>query len=252
MKIKYSVPRHAILPLALPLLALAARPAQAAVLLFEGFETDGLGTRYLGTHGFSDGADDYFIRTDGVLGASGIPPYTGFGGQWYWAAEDVDGPLNPSGLALLDFINIDPQGFPAFTVSIAIGAGADNVFDRVDDFVLVQYRFDAGPWATALAFQNDGTQYNTMLRQDTDFDGIGDGAILGLALQSFTSAAIPVTGSLLHIRLNTLVNADREAVAFDNILVVGVPEPAAAALAVALAGALLVAVRRRFLPHRGG
>lgn len=237
-----------LIPITLPLCLLCTQGLEASILLYETFETDGLGSRYIATNSFSDGADDYFIRTDGLAGATGIPEYTHYGDSWYWAAEDIDSSDNPSGQAILDFANIDLTGFETFTISLDIGAGSIVTFDSVDDFVFVQYRIDAGSWQTALAFQNDGQTFNSNLRHDINFDGIGEGTMLGFAMQTFTSASFPITGNLLDVRIDTLVNGGGEAVAFDNIQVVAVPEPAAMALILGLAAGFTLF--RRFLPQR--
>lgn len=250
MKILFGKRPSPILILILPILTGIGPALKGDILLFEDFETDGLGLRYEAETAFSDGSNDYFIRTDGFTEASGIPPYTNFGGNYFWAAEDVDSQANPTGTGLLAFSGVDLGGFEAIKISIDIGAGADNVFDLKDDHVHVQFRVDAGPWITALAFQNDGTTFNSSLHQDLDFDGIGEGLMLGLALQTFTSEAFPVSGNLLDLRIETMVNADAEAVAFDNILVTGIPEPGTYVLTVSLITGLLI-LKRRFLLRVG-
>ena len=239
-----------LLPMVLPLAILSSPTLNASVLLLETFETDGLGTRYTGTGVFTDGVDDYFIRTDGITEASGIPAFTGFGGSYYWAGEDVDATENTDGLALLDFSGIDLAEFPAIQISIDIGAGSNSAFDSIDDFVMVHYRVDSGSWSTALAFQNNGQVFNGPLMQDTDFDGIGDTTELGLAFQTVTSVALPVSGSLLDVRIDTFMTSGSEAIGFDNVQVIGVPEPNLIAAAFGMASLLLVAARR-FLPLRG-
>ncbi len=238
-----------IIPIVLPLAILASPSLSAGILLTETFETDGDGSRYDVTGGFTDGVDDYFIRTDGITEASGIPDFTGFSGSYFWAAEDIDASENTSGLALLDFSGIDLTGFPSIQVSLDIGAGSNSAFDSVDDFVLVQYRIDSGAWNTALAFQNNGQTFNGPLLNDTDFDGIGDTTELGLAFQTITSPAIPVSGSVMDLRIDTFMTSGSEAVGFDNLQVVGVPEPNLTAAVFGLASLLLL-VARRFLPQR--
>lgn len=249
MKKQLHLNKRHLIPFALPLCLLSTQGLEASILLFEGFETNGLGSRYIATNSFSDGKDDYFIRTDGLAGATGIPEYTHYGDSWYWAAEDIDSSDNPSGQAFLDFNGIDLTGFTAFSISLDIGAGSIITFDSVDDFVFVQYRIDAGNWQTALAFQNDGQTFNSNLRQDLNFDGIGEGTMLGFAMQNFASPDIPVTGNFLDLRIDTVVNGGGEAVAFDNIQVTAVPEPATFALLFGMVAGIVAF--RRFLPHRG-
>jgi hypothetical protein len=238
-----------ILPVLLPCAAILSPSLEASIIFSEGFETDGLDIRYTATGNFSDGYDDYFTRTDGSTGASGIPDYTGITGSWFWAAEDIDSSDNPDGVAILDFTGISLETVPAIQISIDIGAGTGSAFDSVDDFVLVQYRVDSGAWTTALAFQNNGQVYNGPLLQDTDFDGIGDINQLGLELQSIASAVLPVSGLSMDLRIDTLMTSGSETVAFDNIQVISVPEPNQTALAFAVASVLLL-LARRFLPQR--
>jgi hypothetical protein len=248
MKIPTHANHLAIIPLALPLLLAGTTQVRASIILQEDFETDGLGSRYTATSAFSDGADDYFILAGMDDGPSGLPPYSGFGGSYFWAAEDVDGPLNPTGLALLDFSGIELTGVGAIRISLDIAAGSIVTFDRSGDHVHVMFRVDGGPWTTALAFENDGSTFNSSLHQDLDFDGVGEGPILGFAFQTFASAAFPVAGALMDLRIDTDMNSGGEAVAFDNITVTAVPEPAAAGVLILLV-ALLYPLRRHFLPR---
>lgn len=239
-----------IIPIILPLFLSGATALHASILFTETFETDGEGTRYTSTTSFSDDADDYFTRTDGFSEASGIPGYTDFGGSFFWAAEDVDSTDNPTGLGLLDFTGIDVSAFAAVTLSLDVGAGSAAIFDQTDDFIKVQYRVDAGTWTTALAFENDGQTFNSGLYQDSDFDGIGEGTLIDLSLATFTSATLPATGNLLDIRIDTVMTSGSEAVAFDNLQVTGVPEPATSALGLALVAAAFLLFKQPFLPQR--
>ncbi|HKJ91360.1 MAG TPA: hypothetical protein VJ960_09535 [Oceanipulchritudo sp.] len=252
MKKQVHARSFSLLPFTLPLLLLGGPSLEAVIILSEDFESDGEGSRYSTTGSFSDGASDYFIRTDGISGPSGIPAFSGFGGNYFWAAEDIDAPENPVGLALIDFSGIALDGFFAIDVSLDIGAGSSSAFDSLDDFVLLQFRVDAGAWQSALAFQNDGQRFNSALLQDIDFDGIGDGTLLGQELQSFSSGNLPVSGTFLDLRIDTLVNAGGEAVAFDNVQVTGVPlavipEPATASLFAGILTGFLLFLRRYFL-----
>jgi hypothetical protein len=248
-------PRHAtafrIVPLILPILFTFSPEARAAIIFSEDFETDGEGTRYRSHSAFSDGDGDYFIRTDGLTGPSGVPAYEGFGGSFFWAAEDVDANDNPTGFGILDFSGISLSGTTSFEISLDIAAGSTAAFDSVDDFLFVQYRFDGGPWETALAFQNDGERFNSALLRDTDFDGIGDSDPLGLDFQTARSGFLASTGNLLDLRIDTFMTSGGEAVAFDNLNVtaVAVPEPALGGLLTA-AGAGLLLLRRKFLPQK--
>jgi hypothetical protein len=231
------------------ILMLCSTPLMGSIVFLETFETDGEGITYTSTGSFTDGIDDYFIRTDGSTEATGIPTYTGFGGSYFWAAEDIDATENTTGLALLEFSGISIAEIPFIEISLDIGAGSDSAFDSLDDFIFVQYRVDAGAWTTAIAFQNNGQVYNGPLLKDTDFDGIGDGTFLTLDLQTVSSPELSVSGTVLDLRIDTLMTSGSEAVAFDNIQVIAVPEPRTTALLISLAASLTI-LRKRFLPQR--
>ena len=239
----------AIIPYVFSFLIFSGPHLHAGILFTESFETEGLGSRYTASGNFTDGTDDYFTRTDGFTEASGIPAFTGFTGSYFWAAEDIDAAENVAGEAILDFSSISLDDFPAIQITLEIGAGSDSAFDSIDDFLFVQFRVDSGSWTSALAFQNGGQVYNGALYQDTDFDGIGDGTELGLAMQTISSAIIPVSGSLIDLRIDTLMTSGSEAVAFDNVQVIGVPEPNTTALIFAIASLLMI-FGKRFLPQR--
>jgi len=250
MKIQTHIKPVNLIPFLLPVLGTLATETQATILFSEDFETDGEGSRYSSTGLFSDNGDDYFTRITGDSNPSGLPAYTGFGGSAFWAAEDIDSNDNPTGLALLDFSGIDLSGAAAFTISIDLAAGSVSSFDSADDFLLVQFRLDGSAWQTALAFQNDGTRYNTGLHLDSDQDGIGEGPTLGLELATFTSPAFPNPGSLMDLRIDTFMTGNEEAVAFDSLRVTAVPEPEVFALF--LSSFILIALfgRKSFLPQR--
>lgn len=231
-------------------LSLWAAPVHASILLLEDFETDGEGTRYVSTHSFTDGVDDYFIRTDGYTEASGVPLYSGYGGSYFWAAEDVDGPANPEGLALLDFSGVELGGFERIVISLDVAAGSLAAYDSVNDFALVQYRVDGAAWKNVFAFQNDGSRYNSALYQDFDYDGIGEGDPLGMEFRTFSSGELAINGSLLDLRIDVFMDANLEAVAFDNITITAVPEPAGMAVAVGLMS-LIPLIYRRFSTRSG-
>ena len=113
--------------------------------------------------------------------------------------------------------------------------------------MLLEYQIDGGGFVSFLAFENDGTQYNTFFYEDTDFDGTGDGAALGNASSTFLKS-LAGTGDTLDIRFSVSVDSGDEDFGVDNFIVTGVtavPEPEFFG---ALAGVLvlgLAVVRRR-------
>ncbi|NBD37470.1 MAG: hypothetical protein GVY10_02745 [Verrucomicrobia bacterium] len=244
MKIPYISKTTSTRGLATVLLAAPLLPASAAILLQEGFETDGEDVRYTVTDRFSDGDADYFIRTDGAAGAWNLPAYSGYTGNWFWAAEDTITDNNPSGLTYIDFTGVPVSGVDAVRLSLQVGAGSVDKYDAVDDFLDVLYRVDGGPWTPALSFQNDGSRFNTHLAPDLDLDGIGEGPPLSLTLDTFTSPDLPVAGSFMDLRIDAVMTSGGESVAFDNLQVATVPEPAFASLLIALLGAAVLPLRR--------
>jgi hypothetical protein len=215
----------------LPLIGLLFPPlVQAHLLFLESFESDGQGTRYFVDTAFSDGDDDYFERFSLATAPSGLPAYTGFDGTSFWAGEDIDAPDNPTGNGIIEFDGIDLEGFSQITLSLQIAAGAPDVYDSNDDFLLFQYREEGGNWITALAFQNDGSTFNGALLQDTDLNLVGDGLQLGTAFQTVTSEVLSIAAESIDLRIDTLFNAGSETIAFDALTVTGVPEPAQASL----------------------
>lgn len=202
-------------------------PLKASILVYaESFESDGAGERYFLTGGFSDDASDYFVRTDGSF-PSGLPDYSNFEGSYFWAAEDTESSDNPNeDISSLEIPGIEVSEYPEIHISLLLGAGSQSAFDNADDYVSVQYRFDQGPWEEALHFKNDLGGSNRSLRQDTNLDGTGDGTVITSTLQDFTSNALATSGSQVDLKIETLLSAGDEAIAFDDVQVTAVPEPA--------------------------
>ncbi|MEA3286914.1 MAG: T9SS type A sorting domain-containing protein [Candidatus Marinimicrobia bacterium] len=167
-----------------------------------------------------DGSSDYFIRTDDDTGHNIGPSYTGTAG-FFFAGQDIDdggwtGSANPSQLTWSG-INIDgvtSLGFEGKFASIAT--------DKIDnaDYLLVEYRIDNGSWVNLIAFENDGTQYNTYFLEDTDFNGDGEGSQLGSAMQNFTKS-ITSTGSSLDLRFTAAIGSEGEDCAIEDFLITG-------------------------------
>ena len=229
----------------------AGSPLAGSILLHEGFETVGENVRYTVTDQFTDGDADYFIRTDGETGALNLPAYTGYSGTWFWAAEDVITDNNPSGLARIDFTGVEITDLDAVRFSLKMAAGSIDKYDAADDFLDLRYRVDGGAWTTALSFQNDGTTFNSHLAWDADLDGIGEGVPLSLELTEFFSPDLPVSGTFLDVRIDTVMTSGGETVAFDDIRVAAVPEPALGPLAAGFLGAALLFLRKRLSTRQG-
>lgn len=242
-----------IVPLLVTLLLFSPGRARAQVqVLFEGFETDGEGVRYVSTGSFTDGQDDYFIRTDGTTGATGIPSYNNYQGSWFWAGEDMDATENTAGVARIEFMPFSIVGHNQLQMSMYIGSGPTPTYDNLDDYLHLQYQIDNGPWQTYMAFENNGAGTNQPLNIDLDLDGIGEGPSLKSELQLMMMNTVSISGSQARIRIDTWMDAAGESVAFDDIRVTlyPVPEPAHFAGLLGLL-ALMAAYQRRFSLRRG-
>jgi hypothetical protein len=109
-------------------------------------------------------------------------------------------------------------------------------------------------WFSGADFTSASNAFNGIFRQDTDFDGVGDGLALSDAAQTFP-AAIAGTGSLLDLRFTVSVDSGDEDFAVDNFRVMGdrlpdpepasVPEPGMLLGLAAIAATAIGRYRRR-------
>lgn len=168
----------------------------------------------------TDGTFDYFTRTDGSN--IGDDP-TGQEGSYYFAAADLDAGGCPgigSAIGRLDFNDIDIIGCSG--LSFEILAASPSPFEGWDnsDYVHILYDIDnSGTWTNLLWFEGSGGT-NVSTRQDTNFDGTGNGTTLNAAFQNFV-AAIAGTGSVIDIRIEFNLNDSGEDFCIDNVRVFG-------------------------------
>ena len=192
--------------------------ANAATIWTENFTSSTGYSVTLGGEG-NDGSSDYFQRTDGTTPGIGIS-YSGNTGNFF-AAQDVDdggwtGSANPSQLT---WTGIDITGYTSLQFNGKFASSTTNKIDD-NDYVLVEYKIGAGSWTNLIAFENDGTQYNTQFGEDTDFNGDSDGADLTSTLTNFNKS-IPGTGTSLDLRITVAVNAGGEDFAFEDFEITG-------------------------------
>ncbi|NEP06002.1 MAG: Ig-like domain-containing protein, partial [Okeania sp. SIO4D6] len=195
-------------------------------VLNETFDNDLLFTK--STPFFSDSAQDYFGISDGTNSGdydgnsapSGIKSYTGFSGNFLTGMDlDGEGASLPVSLTWSG-VNIDGLTNLEFSGDFAEFFDSPGSVDN-SDYILVEYQIDSGGFQPLLEFrldenEDDGT--NGVFKEDTDFNGSGDGTTLGDAAQTFTKA-IAGTGSTLDLRLTVSLNAANEDFGIDNFIV---------------------------------
>ncbi len=178
---------------------------------------------------FSDGDGDYFGLPDGSGGGdfgggsapSGLKAYTGFTGS-FLAGMDLDG----EGASLpitVTWSGLDVTGLVGLQFSGDFAEYFDSPGDiDPDDLLRIDYQLDSGGWSPLLQFSGAdfSTSVNGIFREDTDFDGTGDGTALGNAAQRFTKA-ITETGTTLDLRLVVSLNSGDEDFGADNFQVTG-------------------------------
>ncbi len=176
-------------------------------------------------------ATSYFFRTTpaGIeLNSVQLPntTYTGFQGSKIWAGEDIDKGPNCSNNDIspnqqVSWLNINITGKSGLSFKGLFAANDQNTWQGSDsgiqqDYVIVEYKIDAGPWTKVLAFYASAADDSPSLKLDTNGDLIGDGAALSYAFSEF-SANIPGTGTTLLIRLNAFSNGGQtQEFAVDN------------------------------------
>lgn len=239
---------------ALCLTMLAPSMVFADVIMQEDFE-DATFNFTVSSAMFHDGAGDYYTVVPltfagNPLGTSAeaTAAYTGFGGGSFFAAEDVDdGGTRPDTRTMSFNVNISNFNTLTFSTLFAASgnAAATPAYDANDGF-LIRASIDGGAFQNLLAFEAEGTT-NQLLRQDTDFNGVGDGFLPSAAFTSFSNLAISGTGSNLLLEIILTSNDGNVEFGFDDVTVSGilvaVPEPSSMALLI-LAGSV-VGFRRR-------
>ena len=181
---------------------------------------------------FSDGAFDFFGIIDGAGGGdfggepapSGEKVYTGTTGN-FLTGMDLDG----EGASLpitATWENIYISGLSDLKFPGDFGEFFDSPGD-IDgsDFLRVRARIDSGAWFDVIDFRgadfsSGSGEFNGVLRQDTDFEGVGDGTALVNALQNFMIDTRE-TGALLDLQFETSFKAGDEDFAVDNFKIVG-------------------------------
>lgn len=171
---------------------------------------------------FSDGFNDYVIRTTGTDINASIS-YTGVEGTHFFGVQDVNGEGGPDSVRQT-FDAIDISGFENLQFSILIAE--DNSNDGNEDWdensaMKITYSIDGGTFQNLIAVESTSSSFNNAPAIDTNFDGTGDGAAITDAFTEF-SASIAGTGSSLVVRIDyeNLQDGDED-VAIDNLVILG-------------------------------
>ena len=216
------------LPLLAAALVLALPSATAQTVVYEEtFETDGNPARYTTSVPeflSTNSNNDFFFRTDGT-GLSGSYNVSGQEGDFWFAAQDVDGDGGPNRVSIT-LADID---ITTITGNLSVSAlyAEDEATDGNPDWdgsdeVELYASIDGGSEFLILSIQggaSSGTSLPTSV--DRDFDGVGDGA--ELLTSTFTEFATPIaqTGGVLSLRYEIQLNGGDEDIAIDRIRVSG-------------------------------
>lgn len=153
---------------------------------------------------------------------SGLKSYEGFLGNYLTGMR-----LNGLGAVLPITITWEGLAIDNITNLIFKGDFAEYVDlpGHIDagDFILVEYQIDGSGYQSLLSFVGadfSSGSHNGVFREDTNFDGIGDGQALNHQAQRFIKN-ITDTGAVLDLRISISVNAHEEDFALDNIIITG-------------------------------
>ena len=208
-------------------------------LFNEGFETDGLGTRYsVDNASNDDDAEDggngegFFARR--ALGSLGVEQSGGtVGGGFIWAARDIDeeGTAFPElGLeddeARITWINpIDISSVGDLTVSLSAASIPGEL--EFDNAFFVQVRVDSSSddaWETIGGFRGDPSDSNNaawyFVGDESTVPDVENAPQLSNTFADF-EWPVPFIGDDLEIRIQMNANGSDEGYSFDNLTVEG-------------------------------
>lgn len=226
------------------------------VFLTEDFETDGNGSRYILSHVFYDGDEDYFGRLqkngNTITWSGDVAPlagaaiditndYTNQNGNHFLAGEDLDDPqgdgLNEKTLL---FSNININGSSDITVRFLIANGANSSCGATsarwdgEDGITVNYKIGTSPSFTeGICFNADiecdapGDTGNEPLHHDVNCDGDGgDGAFISNTFTEYSFIVPVAPGDLvLDLQFSFIANAADEEFGIDFITLEALTPP---------------------------
>lgn len=195
---------------------LLASPAHGQTTVFsESFDDTSQFDVTTGSTG-SDGTDNFFRITDG---SSIDKSYVGVNGS-FLAGQDHDDPdIGGQPVRQIEWTGIDISTKSNLYFNGSFGEVLDGSGDiDDDDSLVVAYRIDGGAYQNVIAFRNDGSSSNTNFREDTDFDGIGEGTKISSDNGSleFFAKEISETGTTLDLRFTARIDSGDEDFAVDD------------------------------------
>ena len=228
--------------LALASLCLGATFANAATITAfnEGFETDGLGTRYTLENASDDGSVFFARRQEFSAGTrtSGGDLDGGF----FFSGRDIDAAGDGTGVGVgesplasdegrITFNAFSIAGLGGLTISMAAAQGVDEF--EFDNVLLIEVKIDDGEFEAIGGFR--GTFTNSPGRYfQGDENTLPDHFVEERLVSSFTTNSwdIPGSGDTMQIRIKMNLNGANEEYAIDNLTVTGDDALAGFALAI--------------------
>jgi hypothetical protein len=187
----------------------------------ESFET-APGTTYTLSASFDDGQFDFFGRyaVPDTANSARDDFAAGWDGAFGIIGQDHDGD-GQAATQVITVANIDISGYADPAVALLLGALDDepafqNYEAAAGDGIEIYATIDGGARFLIGAFAPNDDAGD--LRQDTDLDGIGDGAVLTTVLEEFVFD-LPTTGNLLTVEIELTSTDSFEALAVDRLAV---------------------------------
>jgi hypothetical protein len=186
----------------------------------------------------------YFRLTDGST-ISQVVPFSGKEASFFWAGEDHNAlgtGFTASGAESsqaanaatnelqIDWTGINIAGKSTLSFKGLLAAASTNepwdntnacisgVGSTNTDYIIIEYKIDAGAYTPLIRFFNRGSATNGVdkyLFEDTDGNGCGDGTQLTNAFAEFTKS-IPGTGTTLSLRIRVFSEGSNEEWGIDN------------------------------------
>ncbi|MEM9496075.1 MAG: Ig-like domain-containing protein [Pseudomonadota bacterium] len=183
-----------------------------------GFFVEVGGLEFLGIYDPANLASDF----DGAATAPDagfVGAYTGFAGLFLTGSDLNGAGARPSEVSFT-WSSIDVSGLHDISFS-GLFASLPDAVEGPDagDYIIVEVAIDGGGYTSLLDFRADAA--NGEFRLDTNSDGVGDGAALNAAAQSFTQAITSASVSSLSLRLRVKTDGAHEDFAVDNFVVSG-------------------------------